>query len=225
MKNLLIYINPRKGFDSEHARYAEIQIENSRKFWDKKDLLLVTNFPYSYSGIDAMVVPDDLYCEVHNKASKVNTIIYLLEQGVLDELTWFHDLDAFQLQPMDSTSIEREVGFTDYGWSPKWNTGSIFFKPSSVEVFRWLKDAVYALQTDEERALRAMTKDATHPINDYYERMNITYNFGMRNIADNLRVADKPLMVVHFHPYRQRLLKKFKPFIPDDLYEKMAARA
>lgn len=234
MKNLMIYINPLKKFRDEAgsphkifkekaAKLAEIQIENSWNYWDKKDLLLVTNFPYSHDGVEAMVVPDALYCEVHDKASKINTIIYLLERGVLDELTWFHDLDAFQLQPLD-ISLSKEVGFTDYGWSHKWNTGSIFFKPSSLEVFRWIQDAVYALNTDEERALMSMTRDEAHPINLYYERLNITYNFGMRRMADNYKIVDLPVRVAHFHPRRSGLLEAFTPMMPERLvnliYEK-----
>lgn len=224
MKNLMIHISPEKRFKTRpnnNLLETEVQIDNSLRFWKKEDILLVTNFPYEYKGVKAMVVKDDLYCQHHGKASKTNTIIHLIEQGILNDLTWFHDMDAFQLQPMNGTGISREVGFTDYGWSRKWNTGSIFFKPSALKVFRWLRDATYALKTDEERALMAMTEDDTHPINDFYERMNITYNLGMRRIDYNLSIADKPVMVAHFHPGKRDLKEQFRPIIPDYLYQMM----
>lgn len=78
MKNLLVYINPRRDFDDESSRYAQIQIDNSRKYWNPEDILLITNFPYEYQGIKSLVVPDSLFCGFDAKASKVNAIIYLL---------------------------------------------------------------------------------------------------------------------------------------------------
>lgn len=216
MKNLMIYINPRKGFDDEHARYAEIQIENSLNYWKKEDILLVTNFPYEYYGLKALVVNDDLYCQIHNKASKINTVIYLLENNILNDLIWLHDFEAFQINPLD-IELKNDVGFTDYGWSPKWNTGSVFFKPSSLDVFEWIKNAVYSHKTDEERALMVLTNGNFNNINSRYERLNITYNLGKRKIDYNLSIAHKPIRVVHFHPYKEGLFERFKHLLPDNL--------
>lgn len=213
----MIYINPRKGFDDEHTRLAEIQIDNSLKYWRPEDILLVTNFPYEYKRVKTSVVDDDLYCTVHDKASKINTVIHLLING-LNDFVWLHDFDTFQLEPIN-IELDKDIGFTDYGWSPKWNTGSIFFKPSSLDVFKWLRDAVYKYKTDEERALMILTKENYNNINSRYRRLNITYNFGMRHIDKNLSIVEKPIKVVHFHPYRSNLLQRFKPLIPNYLFD------
>lgn len=203
MKNLLIYINPRKAFDNETSTLVKIQIDNSLFFWKPEDILLVTNFPYQYRSVKAMVVNDNLFCPIHDKASKINTIIHLIENGY-NEYTWMHDFDAFQLHPI-SLKIDKDVGFTDYGWSRKWNTGSIFFKPSSLDIFKWLRDGVYKNKTDEERALVILTDSNFNNINSRCQRLNITYNFGMRKIDYNFQIAEKPLKVVHFHPnYKDR---------------------
>ena len=217
MKNLLIYLNPNK-FDEESKKLIEIQIDNSLEFWSLQDTLLVTNFPYEYHGVKALVVESGLFCEINKKTSKINAIIYLLENNILNDLTWFHDLDAFQIYPIE-VKLEQDIGFTDYGYSRKWNTGSIFFKPSSLDVFSWIKGSVYEHNTDEERALRILTRSNFNNINSRYKRMNITYNLGMRHLEYNLSIADKPIKVVHFHPNRSGLTDMFKPILTGRLNE------
>ena len=222
MKNLLIYIHPRKFFDDDHTRYAKIQIDNSLKFWKPEDILIVTNFPYEYKGIKAMVVSDNLYSKVYKKCSKIDVICYLLENQLLNELTWFHDFEAWQINPID-ISLDRDIGFTDHGWLSKWNTGSIFFKPTqaSLSVFRWINKIVLQYRTDEERALVYLTDENINNINKYYQRLNITYNIGKENREYCISLAYKPLKVFHFHPYKEDLLNKFKPWLPQDLVKLM----
>lgn len=213
----MIYINPRKGFDDEHNCYAEIQIDNSRQYWKPEDILMVTNFSYQYHGVKALVVDDSFYNQVHDKASKINVVIHLLENKIINELTWLHDFEAFQINPLGTVRLEKDVGFTDYGWSPKWNTGSIFFKPSSLDVFKWLKNGVYKYKTDEERVLMILMGENFNNITSRCQRLNITYNLGKRYVKYNLSIADKPVRVLHFHPYRENLFEKFKPLLPENL--------
>jgi len=223
MKNLLIYISPDKKFNDENASYVKIQIENSLQYWDKKDLILATNFPYSYMGVDSTIVPDDLFSDVSRCAVKVNVIAYLLEKGLLNELTWFHDTEAWQVSKL-RVELIKDLGLTDYGWSPKWNGGSMFFFPKALDIFQMWKKAILEYQLDDERSLMKLTESNTDRINDRIERMNITYNIGRRKVEDNILEAHKPLRVLHFHPYRENLLKKFEALVPDHLlklfYEK-----
>lgn len=213
----MIYINPRKDFDYEHKALAKIQIDNSLTYWKLENILLVTNFPYEYHGVKAMEVSNDFYNEVHDKASKINVVIHLLENKILNGLTWLHDFEAFQINPLGIVKLDKDVGFTDYGWSPKWNTGSIFFKPSSLDVFKWLKDGVYKYKTDEERVLMILMDENFNNITSRCQRLNITYNLGKRYVEYNLSIADKPVRVFHFHPYRENLFEKFKPLLPENL--------
>lgn len=218
MKNLLIYINCRKGFDDEHGRYAEIQIDNSLNYWRPDDILMVTNFPYEYNGIKAAEVPDNLFCEFDPKASKVNAIIYLMEKKILTDQAWFHDFEAFQAYPID-IKLDQDLGLTDYGWRPKFNTGSFFFKPSALDIFHWLRDGVYEYQGNEEPVLWILYKKNFNNIRSRLQRLNITYNVGKRNVEYNLSIAEKPIRVFHFHPYREGLFEKFKPLLPSNLKE------
>jgi len=223
MKNLLIYINPEHKFDIENQSYIEIQIQNSLEYWDKENIVLVTNFEYSYLGVKALVVPDELFSSLSKCVIKINVIVYLLENKLLDDVTWFHDTEAWQVLPL-SLKLEKDLGLTDYGWSLKWNGGSMFFKPSALDIFKLWKAKIIELQTDDERAMMTLTEKNVNGINERIERINITYNIGKRRIKETMLMADKPLRVFHFHPYRENLLKKFEGFLPtrlkDLMYEK-----
>lgn len=206
MKLLFIYINPRKDFDEEHKILAKIQIDNSLELgWKPEDIIMITNFPYEYCGIKAMAVDNNLFCEHWKYSSKINVLNYLFERDFFgDDLYWFHDFDLFQLEPITEAELgldNVDVGFTDYGRSPKWNTGSFWFKKSAEDIFKLIQSELYLRQTDEEITLTRMTDINMKGINDRIKRLNITYNFGMRKIAENYERATKPLKCLHFHPY------------------------
>uniref|UniRef100_A0A6M3IR61 Glycosyltransferase n=1 Tax=viral metagenome TaxID=1070528 RepID=A0A6M3IR61_9ZZZZ len=217
MKNFLLYITPRKNwwdkYERNLAQLVKIQIDNSIDLgWKREDIILVTNFDYEYNGVKARIIDDSHYCEHWNKSSKVSVIISLLKDGTVKpgELWWFHDFDAFQVHPITEEEINNQmgyavVGFTDYGWFKKWNTGSIFFKKNSVKVFEWLRNELYKLQTDEERALVSLTNKNYQNIDGYIKRLNVTYNFpgclsGERHLNITVPMATKPIKVLHFHP-------------------------
>lgn len=218
MKNLLVYLNPTKSFDDEHGRYIKIQIDNSLKYWKPDDILIATNFPYEYHGIKTWEVPDNFICEFDKKACKVNVIVDFLEKGLLNDITWYHDFEAFQGAPFD-LSLTSDLGLTDYGWKPKWNTGSFFFKPASLDLFKLLNKSVYEQHANEEPLLWNMYRENLGNIKSRYQKLNITYNLGMRRVEENLKNADKPIKVWHFHPYRHNLLNRFSPFLPTELLQ------
>lgn len=211
----MLYINPRKTFkdrlDKNLSAMVKIQIDNSISLgWARKDIILVTNFEYEYNGVKAMIVEDSHYCEHWEKSTKVSVIIHLIKSGIVGprEVWWFHDFDAFQVNPITTKELElgyAPVGFTDYGFLRKWNTGSIFFKRNSLKVFEWLRNELYRLQTDEERGLVALTKRNYKNINSYIKRLNVTYNLpgslnGQRQLHVTIPMAIKPIKVIHFHP-------------------------
>jgi len=203
MRNLFVFLNPNHSFDDGYnsEKMAEAQIDNCLRF--EKDIMLITNFPYEYRGVKAMEVSDELFCEVDKKASKINVIVHLLENKMLDGLTWFHDLDAFQLAPID-LELKRDVGFTTYGYKTNWNTGSIFFKPEALDVFRWIKDCVYAIEEGEEQALQLLTEHNFNNINSRYEKIDSTYNVGIRGTKKVVFISEKPIKVIHFPAHKHR---------------------
>lgn len=214
MKNLLIYINPSKTFfDQNQSAFrdcktlARIQIDNSLSLgWKKEDIVLVTNFNFDYNGVSSLVISDESFCPFRPLSTKTTTVSYLLEKGLLekDELYWVHDFDAYQLYPIEASELELEnfdAGFTDYGWSKKVCLGSYFFKASAKQIFKPITDTIYAYQLEDERAFMYLVASDPDGFNKRYKRLNITYNFGMRNISQNFQIATKPLKVLHFHPH------------------------
>jgi len=225
MKNLLIFINPKglfnKNLKGEPDILTKIQIDNSLDLgWKKEDILLVTNFDYEYNGVKALVVGDDNYCAFSITASKINAILTLFRQGVIEkDLYWFHDLDAFQLEEITESELElgsMDMGLTEYGKTTikplhdkRLSTGSIFFKQSTQDIFEWIKIKVYQYRCNEEVALLELTKLPKYKLSERIKRLDITYNLATRKrqVSANYKVAAKPLKVIHFHPFDKRAVR------------------
>lgn len=227
MKNLMTYVHPSKEFTRNYVDLVKVQIDNSfRMGWVASDIILATNFPYSYRGVDAVVVPDELFCAHRKRASKINVICHLIEDGTIDDACWFHDFDAYQVEPFLSIGEildGRDAGFTDYGTVDMWNTGSFFFLPSALDLFKLIRETMYARRVNEEMALHWLTKNNVGEINERYKKLNITYNLGrMRQVDETYAKADKPIHVFHFLPSMKELYGGVKPLLPKELIEIMA---
>jgi len=214
----MTYVNNSKTFDENSRKMTEVQIENSLDLgWKKEDILLVTNFPYFYKGIHAIVVPDELCNKVEIKTSKIGIIIFLIENGVLDELTWVHDLDAFQLAPLDLPPLDRDIGFIDYFYNPLINTGNIFFYPTAVDVFRDINKEIHKWKKVDELVLPSMIQKNTNNIVSRYRKLNVTYNVGMRQTERLAEFAEKPVKIAHFPPFEKAVLDSFRFLLPEKL--------
>lgn len=219
MKNLLIYINPvDKKFSHEHEDLTKVQIDNSLELgWKLEDLLLITNFDYEYRGVKSIIV-DDYAVFDQNRSTKIPAINQLFRDGVIkdNEIYWFHDHDAFQLVQIEIT-LDKDAGFTNHGWSRKWNAGSFFFKKSAEDIFLWIWEYMNKRATNEQDALTFMWQENINGINNRYKLMNITYNIGIYHIEGNLRRAELPPKVAHFHPHKKRHLDLFRNLLPQRL--------
>ena len=250
MKNLLIYINSSHDFGDEEKITVKIQIDNCLSLgWKKEDILLVTNFPYEYNGVKAILVGDENYCESIPTTSKINaivdllknpsydiftinTIIDLFNKKVIDpkQLYFFHDIDLFQNEVITEEEIERELGDADLGLCdkgrmPLWNSGTIFFRESTADIFNRTKEIAYEYGTTDETALMVLYTNnllwATEkepevnignrivPANipgmenasKRIKKINISYNLRRWNIRSTYKIAYKPIRAVQFHPF------------------------
>lgn len=219
LKNLLVFISPTGSFDnprvdlaSNDARpLAKVQIENNPALgWKKEDIMLVTNFDFQYGNFKSIVVKDVDFFERKPQVSKINAIIKMFEIGMISnkETYWFHDLDAFQLQPITEEEIgisDDEIALTDYGGGKyfagkdRWSAGVIFFRSGSKDIFDRIKALAYDKKIDEEEALGLLVIDNPR-IRKRVKKVNNTYNFIGYNLRSVYAKSIKPLKVVHFHP-------------------------
>lgn len=210
MKVILTYTGLEKRFDEEASVLAKIQIDNCLELgWKKDDILLVTDFTYEYNGIKAFVIGDGFYYDFDKSSNKIQVIIHLFELGVLKkgELCWYHDFDVYQQEIIKESELaldEFDLGLTPYGYKPQWNIGSIFFKTGAEDIFKLIHNTIlYNRKSDnrcDEKAVQRLIvrKKLTR---QRYKDLNVTYNFTKRCIATNYRQANKPLKVLHFHPW------------------------
>jgi hypothetical protein len=217
MKNLMTFANPAKRFVDQYSLFVRMQIDNTLEMgWSPEDIMLVTNFPYEYRGVEAIVLDDATYCEHRKRASKINMICELIKQGILKDVAWFHDFDAFQAEPLGDILGEYDAAFTDYGTNGMWNTGSFFFKPSALDIFERIQAVMNRRKTNEEVALKRIT-DAGE-FSGRYIKLNGTYNHGrMRETEKTYAAAEKPIKVFHFDPHMNDLYRNVKPFLPSHL--------
>lgn len=209
MKNLLVYMNLKKKFEGEEKIAIKIQIDNSLGLgWKKEDILLVTNFPYKYRGIESFIMGDDAYCTYFPRCSKWGTIIKLFEKYLINENTlyWYHDLDAYQLGVINESEIPMsDMALCDYGAGKYlWSGGSIFFRNSAKDIFTITKELMdqYKTRNDGVECDEVALFKITHRRRDIKPRvkkLNISYNFHGRNVKINYPVAIKPIKVAHFH--------------------------
>jgi hypothetical protein len=216
MKNLLIFIGPSGVFHPEHEDLTKMQIDNSLELgWKVEDILLVTNFPYEYRGVKSYVIRGDFDALDGNRSSKILAINQLFADGVIgDDLYWFHDHDAFQLEPMRDPNLgDCVAGFTDNGWLRDWNAGSFFFTKGAKDMFLKIYVRMIKAKTNEQDALTYLWKAGLTG----YKMINITYNVGIYHLWQVLKMIEKPLLVAHFHPHKPKHLELFRDFLPPRL--------
>lgn len=216
MKNLLIYVNPTEYFDKEHETLIKIQIDNSLDLgWKPEDILLITNFPYEFMGVKAVVISGEHYCKLFRQATKVDVMVHLFDIGFIKEgiLYWLHDLDAYQQEWITEKELglnSVDIGLTDYGRNERWNGGSMFIKKEIEDFYRQVKETMYAenennkgIWKNEEDVLMRLTDANYNNVNSRIKRLNISYNFGIKQMELCYKKALKPLKVLHFHPERR----------------------
>lgn len=230
MKNLLVYISPERSFSnkkfnmefekgwhvSETELLARVQIDNSLALgWKPRDILVITNFPYKYNGVKALVYDDKMYCDFAPTVSKMNAINNLIRNQIKDDWYWFHDWDAFQLDKIDAPNLKNdEIGMTDFGASTinpgrsrRFSTGTIFFRKEARDIFDEWTIETHKYKTNEETSLLEMLKKRRNKeMKKRVKKVNVTYNAATRrrDVRKVYEIAEKPVKVWHFHPFDKR---------------------
>jgi hypothetical protein len=196
----------------------KVQIENSLDLgWKKEDILLFTNFEYEDLGIKAFVLKDsefskdDLdFLDFRPRSFKFNVINKLFEKNLIpdsEEIYWFHDLDAYQLEPITTDELEmqgRDMASVDCHQAYRanhisWNTCSFFFKSSAKDIFIRTLELAYKNNTDEESALTQLTIDDVD-MRNRIKILDYRYTIKRSDLEERYLFATKPIKIVHFHP-------------------------
>jgi len=206
MQNVMSYIssvNP-QSFDYEAERMVKVQIENSLELgWKKDEILIVTDFPYSYNGIEAIVMNHkELRVGRRSRGfNKVLTILHLYEQKLIKDGVFFHDLDAFQniefFDCPDKQYHKFKLSVAGYGDDIHYNAGCMFFGVSALEIWKKIYSGCIQFGTDEEKTLNRL-----YPSGKQSEvgMLDISYNVGKGETTKKFASGFQPSRIIHFHP-------------------------
>ena len=196
MKQLLVANRQPKGKYS-HDRISVLlkaQIENALELgWDPENMLLVSNFPFTFRGVGAIVTVLNDGCLT---GSKMFAVKWLMDNKMVDDMIWAHDLDAWQNAVFEPPEI-KDVGISTYNGRTL-NGGSVFWKNSAYDIVDQVVARIELGEKVEEPTLNRILH--SKKIKDRVTIMNSTFNVGCSGYVKRLEGADKPVKVAHFNP-------------------------
>ena len=197
MKNLLVANAQDRGRYTleKTTTLCKAQVENSIEVgWEPEDIILLTNFPFSFMGVTAQVLELNSNCL---RGSKLYGMQHLFNtQQVNGEVIWAHDLDAWQNCWFDEPEF-LDIGACYYS-RPKINGGSIFWKRQAESILEAILQEISKGAEREEPVLQRMLASEA-----YIDRVTVldhTYNVGCSGFVPRASRAMLPIRVAHFNP-------------------------
>jgi hypothetical protein len=200
MKNLLVanvLPKSKKNFSLQRTYTTlKAQIENICEVgWELNDILLLTNFPFSYMGVKAIETKLNDYCLT---GSKLWGIKYVFENGLNNGETVFsHDCDVWQNVWFDEPLI-KDIGISTYA-SSKLNGGVVFWKNTSIDILESIMQQITQKDTKEEPTINKIL--GSHK--DRFTILNTSFNVGCSGYVPRILKAIKPVKNVHMNPYNR----------------------
>jgi hypothetical protein len=181
-----------------YKKYIHGQIDNSLlSGWDKEDIIFATNFPYSYRGVESVVIPFN--CDFCLTGSKVFAMVELFNAGLITENAWLHDLDLWQTHKFEFPEDIADVGMTRY--IGRWQGGSVFLKPTSKDVFVRITERIRQENSrKEEPIIKLVFKE--DKFKDRVTKIDGSYNVGATGFENRYNDCQKPIKAIHMHPHR-----------------------
>jgi len=161
--------------------------------WKVEDVILIANIDYEYLGVKAIKTQLNDSCLT---GSKMFSLEYALDNDLSGgDTIWAKDLDVWPNYSFNKPKM-KEVGITTYS-SPKLNGGSVFWKPSAIDIVKHVISEINKGEEKEEPTLNKLLKS------EYRHRitvLNTTYNVGCSGFFPRAYMATKPIKVCHLNP-------------------------
>ena len=232
--NVITWTNTSTGWHHRYQKqpeqalnYLKFQVHNSLDLgWPKDKIIIITNFPFEHLGVKSYE-----YHEVRGWSAFANKLLYVkwaIDQGIINDNMWYHDVDAYQLMPFEFP-LKTGVGFTlhapnrrklqggssfyskDCLWMPGViSDGMKMFHQKSEETFfsgLFYKRKKGWKETKIQKYVDKQKPECVEYIKKYYENLDqyLTvldwrYNFfRVHNFSAKWPKATKPIYITHFH--------------------------
>ena len=207
MKNVYVYniVADKKRYDDELLfNYFKAQVDNSLRFgWDKKDIIIGTNFEFEHNGVSN--IPLKNICETNVFNNKWYGILELMKMGYLNDNFWFHDQDSWQINKIEFPEFQGQIGGCTYVYTPEWNTCSMFFKESSINIVDYIVEFMEINKTQnyysDENFVAILRQNSE--IKDELTTINNKFNVGLTHMEKRYQAAEKPVCALGFQPHVQ----------------------
>jgi len=200
---LLMVVNKQKKSSSRYRTDKIIsilnaQIDNSLNLgWDIKNIILLSNFDYSFKDVKAQKIDFSDNCLT---GSKMYGIQYVLRNGLCgDEIVWSKDVDAWQNIWFDPPEM-KDVGICTYS-SSKFNGGSVFWKKSAEDIIDAILEELNKGKAKEEPTINELLKSVK--FKNRVTVLNSSYNIGCSGYYPRALRAIKPIKVCHVNPFNR----------------------
>jgi len=212
MKNVVIFQDwireKTYGHDwqqDELFSYFRAQVDNSLRLgWDPSDIIICTNLDFKYK--DVTIIQLDDICNYNKYFNKQYGIAELLRRELITEDFWFHDFDDWQLTPFTFPEFDTDIGLCRYINFTQWNTGSIFIKPASKDIWELIVEFMKLnenhsdlLQTGDENIFNFMYTQYPE-IQTRFTELDSTFNVGVTGFVDRYKKASMPIKIGAFKP-------------------------
>ena len=227
MKNVIVFQEFVHHTDGRHDwkkeelfNYFRAQIDNSLYWgWDKKDIVVCTNYDFEYKDIKPVRLQK---ISINATSNKEYAIYELLSEGIIKENFWLHDFDDWQIEKFDFPEFGGDIGLAKYCGCGgdcdcvRWNCGSIFTKPSAIDIWELFYNFVE--QNKDNKKFISDGNDEIYidtlyvnyqEVRDRISKINSEYNVGCSGFSDRYGIANKPVKVIAFKPNVKRDLEIF----------------
>lgn len=212
MKNVIIFqdfVNDvtygHQWQQEELFKYFRAQIDNSLNLgWGPENIVICTNLGFEYKGV--LIIRLEHECRFNKYFNKQYGIWELLDKKLIDEPFWFHDFDDWPLQKFEFPTFDGDIGMCKYINGEQWNTGSIFVKPSSVDIWALIIEFMKenknhpVVDNKGDENIVNMVYNLYPDIQHRFTLLNNQYNVGCTQFDMRYNSANKPIYVGAFKP-------------------------